>query len=217
MTESGRDPSGEPEWLVWSRELQAIAQTGLTFARDPYDRERYERLRALASRAMAARTGADAGRIEALFAGETGYATPKIDVRAAAFDADGRILMVRETMDGDRWTLPGGWADVNLTPAENAVKEAREESGFDVRVVKLAAVWDRTRQGHPAQVFSCAKFFFVCEVVGGAAAASAETSAVAFFAEPELPADLSLGRVLPAQLRRMFAHKRDPALPTDWE
>ena len=207
----------EPDWLGWTRELQAIAQTGLAFTRDPYDRERYEMLRSLASRVMAAHTEAPAERIDALFAGETGYATPKVDVRGAAFDAGGRVLMVREVADSGRWTLPGGWADVNLTPAENIEKEMREESGFRVRVRKLAAVWDRTRQGHSSGVFSCCKLFFVCEVVGGAAATGPETSEVGWFAEDAVPENLSLGRVLPGQLRRMFAHARDPALPTEFE
>jgi ADP-ribose pyrophosphatase YjhB (NUDIX family) len=207
----------EPDWLSWARELQAIAQTGLTFSRDPYDRERYEALRALASKMFAARTDAPVERIAELFAGETGYATPKIDVRAAVFDARERLLMVRETSDGGRWTLPGGWADVNRTAAENAVKEALEESGYTVRVLKLAALWDRTRQGHSAGVFSCAKVFFVCEPTGGAATISHETSAVGWFAEAELPQDLSLARVLPQQLARMFAHRRDSALPTDFD
>ncbi len=208
--------SAEPEWLTWTREMQAIAQSGLTFTRDPYDRERYEALRTLASHIMAAHTSADASRIEALFAGETGYATPKIDVRGAAFDAQGRILMVREVADAGRWTLPGGWADVNLSPAENVVKEMREESGFAVRVDKLAAVWDRTKQGH-AGLFSCAKFFFLCSIIGGAAETSLETSEISFFAEDSLPEDLSVGRVLPHQLARMFAHRREPGLPTEFE
>jgi ADP-ribose pyrophosphatase YjhB (NUDIX family) len=207
----------EPNWLTWARELQAIAQTGLAFTRDPYDKERYEMLRALASRIMAAHTEMPAGEIEALFAGETGYATPKVDVRGAAFDDRGRILMVREVVDGGNWTLPGGWADVNLTVADNVVKEMREESGFDVRVRKLAAVWDRTRQGHPAGLFSCCKFFFICDILGGAPSASLETSEVGWFAEDALPADLSLGRVLPQQLQRMFAHARDPSLETEFE
>src|SRR4051794_13860670 len=135
----------EPDWLLWAREMQAIAQTGLAFTRDPYDRERYEALRALAARAMAAHGGGEPRRIADLFAGEQGYATPKIDVRAAAF-RDGRILLVRELIDGGRWTLPGGWADVNLTGAENVAKEVLEEAGFEVRVTKLAAAWDRARQ-----------------------------------------------------------------------
>ena len=95
-------PTAEPDWLTWTRELQAVAQTGLAFVRDPYDRERYEALRALASRIMAAHTAAPAERIEALFAGEHGYATPKVDVRGAAFDGAGRLLMVREVADGGR-------------------------------------------------------------------------------------------------------------------
>ena len=207
----------EPDWLTWARELQAIAQTGLTFSRDPYDRERYEALRALAAKMLAARTDAPVDRIARLFAGESGYATPKIDVRAAVFDARERLLMVRETSDGGRWTLPGGWADVNRTAAENAVKEALEESGYTVRVLKLAALWDRTRQRHPAGLFSCAKVFFVCEPTGGAATTSHETSEVGWFAEADLPQDLSLARVSPQQISRMFAHRRDSALPTDFD
>ena len=207
----------EPDWLTWSRSLQAIAQTGLAFADNPYDRERYEAIRSLASGIMAMHARVPAQAVEALFANETGYATPKVDVRGAAFDAEGRILMVREVSDGGRWTLPGGWADVNLTAAENVVKEMREESGYDARVLKLAALWDRTRQGHSPGLFSCCKAFFICAVTGGEAAASLETSEVGWFAEDGLPADLSTGRVLRHQLQRMFAHVRDPALPTEFD
>jgi ADP-ribose pyrophosphatase YjhB (NUDIX family) len=207
----------DPDWLVWARELQAIAQTGLTFTNDAYDRERYLAIRALAARMFAAHTDAPIDRIIALFSGETGYATPKVDVRAAVFDDHEQLLMVRESADGGRWTLPGGWADVNLTAAENVTKEVLEESGFDVQVRKLAAVWDRTRQGHPNAVFSCCKMFFICNPIGGKPTTGIETSEVAWFAENDVPQDLSLGRVLPRQIRRMFAHRRDPALPTDFE
>jgi ADP-ribose pyrophosphatase YjhB (NUDIX family) len=207
----------EPDWLRWTRELQAIAQTGLAFTRDPYDRERYAALRALASRIMAGHTGTPSQRLDDLFAAETGYATPKAGVRGAVFDAQGRLLMVREVMDGGRWTLPGGWAEVNLTPAENVVKEVREESGYEVRVRKLAAVWDRGRQGDPPGAFSVYRFFFICDLIGGAPATSLETSGVGWFAEDELPEDLSLGRVLPEHLRRMFAHARDGSLPTEFD
>jgi ADP-ribose pyrophosphatase YjhB (NUDIX family) len=167
---------------------------------------------------MAAHTGAPAQAIEELFRAEGGYATPKVEVRAAVFDAEGRILMVREVLDGDRWTLPGGWADVNLTPAENVLKEVREESGYEVRVRKLAGAWDRTRQGHPASVFSCCKLFYLCDLTGGSAATSLETSEVGWFSQDALPLDdLSVGRVLPRQIRRMFDHFREPELATDWD
>ncbi|MGH7082417.1 MAG: NUDIX hydrolase [Acetobacteraceae bacterium] len=207
----------EPEWLAWAREIQAIAQTGLAFSANPYDRDRYQSLRALSARMIAARTALSFEKLEALFDADFGYATPKIDVRGAVFDDQGNLLMVRERSDADRWTLPGGWADVNLTPMENVIKEVKEESGFMVRVRKLAAAWDRTRQGHPAALFSCCKLFFLCDVVGGAAAIGPETSEVGWFPEQRIPDDLSLDRVLPGQIRRLFQHARDPALPTDFE
>lgn len=206
----------EPDWLAWAREIQAIAQTGLAFCDKGYDHERYLALRDLAARMVTTRGGGDPSYLAQLFGAETGYATPKVDVRGAAF-RDGRILLVREAADGGRWTLPGGWADVNLTPAENVVKEVREESGFEVRVRKLAAVWDRTRQGHTPQLFHAYKLFFICEIVGGMAAASSETSEVGFFGQHRIPPDLSVSRTLPQQIARMFEHQADPALPTDFE
>jgi ADP-ribose pyrophosphatase YjhB (NUDIX family) len=209
--------SREPDWLTWARELQAIAQTGLAFTRDPYDRERYEHLRELSARIFNAHTGTPVDHIVDLFSRETGYATPKLDIRAAVFDHQDRMLMVREVADGGRWTLPGGWADVNITPAENAVKEVREESGYAVAVSKLAAVWDRTRQGHPDGVFSCCNMYFICELVGGEATTSIETSEVDWFSEQDIPADLSLARVLPGQIKRLFLHRRQPDLATDFE
>ena len=131
----------EPSWLLWARELQAIAQTGLEFAKDPYDRERYIAVRALAARMMAQRASADPTSVEKLFAEQTGYATPKVDVRGAVFREDGRILLVREVADSGRWSLPGGWAEVNQSPREAVVREVLEESGFAVTARKLAAIY----------------------------------------------------------------------------
>jgi ADP-ribose pyrophosphatase YjhB (NUDIX family) len=208
----------EPDWLLWAREIQAVAQTGLAFTKDPYDRERYEALTQLAARMFAARTDGAAADLAALFAAERGYATPKIDVRGAVFDDLGRILMVREVMDHNRWTLPGGWADVSQTPAASAVREVFEETGFRARAVKLAAVWDHAAQGHqPPSLYSIIKHFFLCEITGGQARTSLETSEVRFFGPDEIPQDLSLGRILPRQIARMFAHWRDRSLPTDFE
>jgi ADP-ribose pyrophosphatase YjhB (NUDIX family) len=207
----------EPDWLVWAREMQAIAQTGLAFTKDPYDAERYAALRRLAVRIMAAHADADIARIEALFAREAGYATPKIGVRGAVFDAAGRVLLVRETADSGRWALPGGWAEVNQTPAQSVEREVAEESGYIVRARKLAAVWDRARQGHPPAPHSVVRLFFICSLEGGSPRASLETSEIGWFAEDEVPQDLSPGRVLPHQLARMFAHWRDPALATEFD
>jgi ADP-ribose pyrophosphatase YjhB (NUDIX family) len=205
----------EPAWLLWARELQAIAQTGLTFCRDEYDLERYRRVRSLAAEMFSLGSGAALARIEGLFEQDLGYPTPKVDVRGALFRGE-RILMVREVSDGG-WTLPGGWADVNQTASECVEREVREESGFEARAIKLAAVYDYRRQGHVrTHPYSIYKLFFVCELTGGEARASLETSAVDFFALDALP-QLSSGRTNAAQVERMFAHRREPALPTEFD
>jgi ADP-ribose pyrophosphatase YjhB (NUDIX family) len=205
-------------WLHWARELQAIAQTGLTFAKDPFDRERYRSMRSLASRIMAEHSGMEPSRIEALFADQAGYATPKVDVRGAVFSDDARILLVREVADAGRWTLPGGWADVNEAPSECVIREVREEAGFEVGVRKLAAAYDRDRHGHvPPHAFHVYKLFFICTVLGGSAHPGPETGEVAFFAADDLPRDLSLGRVQLHQIERMFEHWLTPTLPTDFD
>jgi ADP-ribose pyrophosphatase YjhB (NUDIX family) len=205
----------EPEWLARARELQAIAQIGLTYATDKFDIERYERIREIAATMMAEGSGEPVAPILDLFRQDVGYATPKVDVRGAAF-RDGKILLVREINDG-KWSMPGGWADVNRSATECVEKEVLEESGFACRAVKLAAVWDRSRQGHitlhPRSVY---KMFFLCEITGGAARASTETDGAAFFAEDALP-DLSLTRITERQIRRMFEHWREPDLPTEFD
>lgn len=208
----------EPKWLVWARDIQAIAQTGLTYAQDPFDRERYEILRALAARMMAAGSGELENKIVELFSQQKGYATPKLEVRVGIFDAQGRILMVREVLDKNRWTVPGGWADANYTASQNAAKEVQEETGYTVNITKLAMALDRTTQNHqPPEPFSVTKLFFIGEITGGQPTTSIETSAVQFFAQDALPQDLSLGRVLPAQLAKLFAHYTNPNLPTEFD
>ena len=148
------------------------------------------------------------------FRHETGYATPKVDVRAAAF-LDGKVLLVREISDG-AWTLPGGWADVNQSAAECVVREVAEESGYLVRAVKLAAVYDYRKRNRPLHLDSIYKMFFICELVGGSARASIETSEAAFFARDALP-PLSVGRTTAQQIERMFEHAERPDLPADFD
>jgi ADP-ribose pyrophosphatase YjhB (NUDIX family) len=204
----------EPAWLTMGRELRAIAQIGLAFTQDPFDRQRFERIRELSAAILAQGSDTDTGKILDLFARDVGYATPKVDVRGAAFQ-DGRLLLVREISDG-RWTLPGGWADVNQTPAECVIREVYEESGFEARVRKLAAVHDYRTRNPPRHVDSIYKLFFLCELTGGSPRASEETSEIAFFARNDLP-PLSLGRTTPDQIELMFRHAQEPGLPTDFD
>jgi ADP-ribose pyrophosphatase YjhB (NUDIX family) len=201
-------------WLEWAQRLQAIAQTGLTFATDQYDIERYEQIREIAAEIAASHSDADLAHIQGLFADQSGYATPKVDVRGAVF-RDDMILLVKERSDG-LWTLPGGWADVGDSPSNAVAREIAEESGYLTRVVKLVAVYDRNKHGHPAYPFHAYKIFFQCDLIGGAAATSGETEAVEFFREDALP-DLSLTRVVPSQIARLFAHYRHPEWPADFD
>jgi ADP-ribose pyrophosphatase YjhB (NUDIX family) len=202
------------QWLEWTQRLQAIAQTGLTYAADPYDVERYEQLREIAAEIAASHSDASFEQISGLFADQSGYATPKVDVRGAVF-RDDTILLVKERSDGG-WTLPGGWADVNDAPSDAVVREIFEESGYQTRAIKLLALYDRNMHGHPPYPFHTYKLFFLCELIGGAAATSGETEAVEFFREDALP-ELSLTRVMPAQIARLFAHYRHPDWPTDFD
>ncbi len=201
-------------WLEWCRELQAIAQNGLTFGTGHFDIERYRRLQEIAAEMVATGAGVDPGKLAATFASETGYTTPKVDVRGVVF-RDGKILLVKEKEDGG-WTLPGGWADPGDTPAEAVVREIFEESGFQTRAVKLLMVLDRDRQGHPPIFHATYKLFVRCEIDSGGPADSVETEGADFFAEDAIP-PLSVMRTLSTQLTRLFQHLRDPNLPTDFE
>jgi ADP-ribose pyrophosphatase YjhB (NUDIX family) len=206
----------DPNWLKWAKQLAALAQDGLTYSDNEYEIDRYRQIRRIAAEMMAAGFDLDAQAFVDLFAQEQGYATPKVDVRGAVF-RDGKILLVKEKIDGG-WTLPGGWADPGQSPSEAAAREVFEEAGFEVRVVKLAAVYDRSKHPHlPPMPFHLYKLFFLCEITGGQAQESHETTGVAFFAEDAIPEPLSISRTLPFQIARMFEHHRNHALPTDFD
>jgi len=194
--------------------LQAIAQTGLTYARDPFDVERYKAVREVAAEMAATHTDAGVTHVRDLFASEVGHATPKVDVRAVVFRGEA-ILLVRERAEG-LWTLPGGWADIGESAGEAVAREAYEESGYRTRAVKLLALYDRNKHAHPPYPFHTYKFFFQCELIGGEPTHSAETDGVAFFGEDELPG-LSVMRVTPGQIARFFQHHRHPDWPTDFD
>jgi len=186
-----------------AKELAAIAQTGTHFSKDTYDRERYQRLGEIAAAILAGCSDVPSETIRGWSKEEFGYATPKVDVRAFILDAN-RVLLIREDADKGRWTLPGGWADVNESPSESVVREVEEESGYVVNPIRLLAVLDREKQGHvPPFPYHVYKMFFHCEIAGGGPKRTAESSESAFFAEANLP-ELSVSRVLPGQIHGFF-------------
>lgn len=194
------------QWLTWIKQIQALAQSGLHFSKDVYDRERYETLRALSYEMMAAYAHTEIGHIKNLFVNEVGYQTPKVDVRAVVFQ-ENKLLMVRETHDGC-WALPGGFCDVGLSVAENAVKEVGEESGYETAPGKLLALLDMNKHHHPPQPFHYYKIFIQCHLIGGEAVKGIETSDIGFFTEDQLP-PLSYRRNTTAQLAMLFEFLRD--------
>jgi ADP-ribose pyrophosphatase YjhB (NUDIX family) len=207
--------ASEPAWLSWTRALQAVAQAGLNYAEDEYDIARYRDVRRIAAEIAAAHSDSPPEVIEGIFATGAGHPTPKVDVRAAVV-LSGAILLVRERSDG-LWTLPGGWADPGETPSESVVREVREEAGVEVRAVKLIALYDRARQGHPPYPDSVYKAVFACDPIGPVAPRpSGETDAAAFFAPAALP-ELSPGRTTATQIARALAHHADPALATEFD
>jgi ADP-ribose pyrophosphatase YjhB (NUDIX family) len=200
--------------LAWARKVQAIAHNGLQFTRDSFDRERYAQLQALADSIIAAELDIPLGKAKALWDKEDGYATPKVDVRGGVFKDDS-VLLVRERSDG-KWTLPGGWVDVNDAPSEAVAREIFEESGYRARAIKLTGLVDKNRHPHPPSVHHIYKLFFLCELTGGTATVSNETDAVDFFPVRSLP-ELSTGRTLSSQIDRLYEHQLNRDLPTDFD
>jgi len=201
----------DPNWLDWAKRLQAVAQNGLTFTENHFDIERYAQIRQIAAEMLADKTGVKTQDVLDLFVREKDYATPKVDVRGAAF-REGRILLVKECSDG-KWALPGGWADVGESPSESVEREVWEESGFTVKAERLAAVYDRSKHPHrPLMHYHVYKLFFICEITGGEPTTSNETEEVAFFDESSLP-ELSITKILPEQIAQMFEYYRRAGLP----
>jgi ADP-ribose pyrophosphatase YjhB (NUDIX family) len=194
------------KWLEWAKQIQAISQSGLAYCKDVYDIERYEQLRTLSTEILAEYTEVDKTLIRDLFANETGYATPKVDVRGVIFKEDA-ILLVREKSDGS-WALPGGWADIGLSPSEIAIKEVKEESGFEVIPIKLLAILDKNKHSHPPSPTHVYKIFILCGIVGGRAEEGVETSKVDFFKKEKLPI-LSEERNTYEQIELMFKLKEN--------
>lgn len=204
----------EPRWLEWAKQLQSIAQAGLAYSKDKYDLERFEMIRDLSVEMLAEQTDNDQSVIKDLFANETGYATPKVDVRAVVFK-DNKILMVKEDPDAV-WALPGGWGDIGLSPREVAVKEVQEESGFHVKAIKLIGILDKKYHDHPPSPYHTYKIFIQCEITGGKPETGIETSAVDFFAEDDLP-ELSVARNTESQIKLAFEHLNNPNAPVYFE
>lgn len=171
-------------WVDMIVELQSLAQAGLTYGKDAYDKERYERIREISAEMMSHIADIPLEKVKGLFCNEIGYQTPKIDTRAAIFKDD-KILLVQEK--NGTWSLPGGWCDVTVSVAENTIKEVKEEAGLDVIVKSVIAIQDREKHNLPMYAYRVCKIFMLCSAVGGNFEPNIETIGFAYFAEDEIP------------------------------
>lgn len=204
----------ESFWLKIARELQSMSQSGLAFSENEYDIQRYKRLNEMSAEILSEYSNLDKEVTEKLFLNLSGYATPKIDVRSAVVK-DGKILLVKEIQDGC-WSMPGGWADVGDYPSEVAIRETKEESGYDVKVKKLVAVFDANRADRDLEFFHAFKLIFLCELTGGEADPDHEILDVGFFDLDNLP-ELSKYRTNEKFINEIKAHLSDPERETAFD
>lgn len=172
------------KWLQWAVELQSIAQAGLFYGKDKFDRERYEQIRTIAAEMISYKTEIPVEKVKDLFCNDVGYQTPKLDTRAAIFDGE-KILLLKE--NNGTWSLPGGWVDVDISVKENVIKEVKEEAGLDVTADVVIAVQDREKHNLPVYAYKVCKVFVLCTVTGGAFEQNIETVESRYFGLDELP------------------------------
>lgn len=201
----------EEKWLQWASQLQSIAQAGLTFGSDRYDFDRYEKIRTIAVEILHEYTDIDYKKIRELFASETGYQTPKVDIRASVFKDD-KILMVKEKVDG-AWSLPGGWADVNTSVRESTVRECLEEAGAIVIPKRIIAVHLANKHNNPLFPYTIYKIFVECDLVENSFKENTETLEAGFFDADNLP-ELSFHRNTPGQINMCFEAKKHKVFET---
>lgn len=193
------------QWLDWAKELQFLAQAGLTYSKDVFDIERFKRIREISAEILAQQTGLPVQKVTGLFCNETGFQTPKLDTRAAIFQ-DNRILLVKER-DG-RWSLPGGWVDVMESIRSNTIKEVKEEAGLDVEPERIIALQDRNVHNPPSYAYNVCKVFVLCRILGGSFQSNIETAESRFFALDELP-PLSEAKNTKTQIAMCFSAYHD--------
>lgn len=201
----------EEKWLTWAKRLQSIAQAGITYSKDKYDIERFQEIRDLSSEILSNYTDLSNEKVKDLFCNETGYQTPKVDVRCAIFIND-KILLVKENLD-NKWSLPGGWAEVNLSIKENAIKESFEEAGINVKPKKLIALLDKSKHSTTLNPYGIYKAFVLCEFINGDFKENIETDESRLFSLDNLPT-LSTERNNYDQIKMCFDFNENQNLDT---
>lgn len=188
------------------KRIQALAEIGLEFSDISYDTERYHEMQEISLQLLEKITDIPIEKIIPVIQEKNGYKTPKVDVRAAVFNEKNQILLVKEKVDG-RWSMPGGWTDISYSPSEVAEKECFEEAGINVKATRLLAIMDKQKQQMPPEFEYVYKIFMLCVKLDNNISTGAETSAVNWFGENEIP-ELSEPRNTLKQVKLMFQYHR---------
>ncbi|EAR03061.1 NUDIX hydrolase N-terminal domain-containing protein [Maribacter sp. HTCC2170] len=184
------------------KRIKALADTGLVYAKDDYDKERYEELRGISLELLSNVSDQPLTMLNDFFMPERDYPTAKVDVRGFVMNDKNEILMAKEQIDG-HWTIPGGWADVGYTPSEVVTKEIEEETGLSCSVVRLLAIYDKRMHPHPPQPFYVYKLVFLCKVENGGLKPGFDMAGAAFYRIDDLP-ELSKDRILESQINQLY-------------
>jgi ADP-ribose pyrophosphatase YjhB (NUDIX family) len=179
------------------KKIKSIADIGLLYAKNDYDIERYRELQEIFFNVMKHLSGHSAEALQVAFPVREDYPTAKVDIRGLLL-RENKILLVKESAD-NRWSLPGGWADIGLSPKETVVKEFKEETGLDVVPQTLLAVFDKRLHPHPPQAAYVYKMIFHCEPLSDKISKGFDVLDVQFFSPDELP-PLSEDRILESQI-----------------
>ena len=202
------------KWVKWAIEIQSLAQAGLEYTKNVYDIERYERLREISAEMIAEKTNLNLDKVKNLFCNETGYQTPKLDTRAAIFK-DNKILLVRE--NNGTWSLPGGWCDVLESIKSNTEKEVKEETGLNVRAIKVIAIQDRNKHNKPIYAYGVCKVFVLCDIIDGEFIKNIETTEIEYFALDNIPNNLAEEKTNKEQIEMCFEAYNDKNWETQFD
>ncbi|MFZ6026908.1 MAG: NUDIX hydrolase N-terminal domain-containing protein [Chloroflexota bacterium] len=164
--------------------VRTIAQNGLHYAQDPFDRERYQHLMGLVVQNYSEMLAVPGDAVRAEFMKEIGQITPKIGADAAIFNENGEILLM-ERSDGRGWCLPCGFVEPGEKPSETVIREVREETGLDVAIQRLVGVFTRLPNAitGPSTILAVVH---LCTVIGGELRLSHEGKALRYWAIEEM-------------------------------
>ena len=197
------DEKKKDELLNLVKRNMTLSQMGLTYAHNPFDEERYKELIEINKAIISIISDKSFETISNFYVPVKEYITPKVEIRGLLLNEQNKILMVKEKLDEGKWSIPGGWADIGFAPSEVIVKEMKEETGLDVSVDRVLAIYDKQSHNHPKDLYYTYTIVFLCKKISGEFSTAFDIDDVNYFSITELP-PLSEVRILEEQLKELY-------------